>query len=158
MLALMEQDRFRPPRRIAFALPSVFALLAILSPPLLTVSLGDQTPWSLPATLPDWLDRAATCAAGAALGGVVARLAKPRRLRHRQSSASLAPALLLLGISLGWQAVVTIAVLWFVAMKILKRSGGQWMRPRWLTATTLLFVVAMPPHPAWKWLAGQVSS
>ena len=120
MLALMEQDRLRPPRRMAFALPSVFALLAIVSPALLTVSLGDQTPWGFPATLPDWLDRAATCAAGAALGGVVARLAEPMRLRHRQSSASLAPALVLLGISLGWQAAVTIAVLWFAAMTILK--------------------------------------
>jgi leader peptidase (prepilin peptidase)/N-methyltransferase len=95
--------------------------------------------------------------AGGAVGLAVAYLARSIRLRRRQSSSSLAPAFVLLGISLGWQAVLTIAVFWLVVMKTLKLAGGRWVRPRWLTPTTLLLGIAMLHHPAWKWLAGKLS-
>lgn len=156
-LALMEQDRLRAPRWMAMTLPIVFAAFAIAFPAMLTVSLGDQTPLQFPATYPDWLDRAATCLTGGALGWAIGSFAKSIRLRRRQSSASLTPAFVLIGIALGWQAVLTIAVVWLVVMKLLTRVGGRSVRPRWMTATTMLFVIAMLHHPAWKWLAGRLS-
>ncbi|MEM9644669.1 MAG: prepilin peptidase [Planctomycetota bacterium] len=157
MLALMEQDRLRAPRWMTVILPTVFAGLAIALPTMLTVSLGDQTPLRLPSTFPGWLDRATSCVVGGILGWTIAFFARSLRLRRRQSSSSLALAFGILGISLGWQAVLTIAVLWIALMGILRMAGGRPLRPRWLTATTLLFVIAMLHHPAWKWLATQLS-
>jgi len=157
MLALMEQDRLRAPRWMALALPTVFAGLVIAFPSMLTVSLGDQTPLRFPEIFPDWLDRAVTCTAGGAVGLAVAFLAKSTGLIRYQSSSSLALAFALLGVSLGWQAVLTIALLWLISIRVLKWSGGRFVQSRWLTATTWLFVVAMLHHPAWKWLAGQLS-
>ncbi|MEM9586244.1 MAG: prepilin peptidase [Planctomycetota bacterium] len=153
MLALMEQQRLRSPGWMMFALPAVFSGLVVSVPTLLTISLGDQTPLRLPTTVPEWMDRAATCAIGGTLGWTVGLLVKTLRLRRRQSTSSLPLAFLLLGVSLGWQAVLTIAVLWLVVTSLLRFVGGRHLRPRWLTATTLLFVVAMLHHPAWKFLA-----
>lgn len=155
MLALMEQDRLRAPRWMRFALPAIFAGLVIAIPAMLTVSLTDQTPLQFLSPLPGWLDRTLTCLTGGVLGWAIGYVAKPISLRRRQSSSSLSFGLALLGIAMGWQAVLTIAVLWFAAMVLLQRVGGRWIRPRWLTATPLLFAIAMLHHPAWKWLAEQ---
>lgn len=159
MLALMEQDRLRVPRWMTLALPIIFAGIVIAFPMMLTVSFGDQTPFQLPASFPDWADRAATSAAGGVMGWALGSWAKSTRLRlrQRQSSSSLSLAFGLLGIAMGWQAVLAIAALWVVAVGLLKYAGGREVRPRWLTTTTLLLVVAMLHHPAWKWIAGQFS-
>ena len=156
-LALMEQDQLRAPRWFVVLLPVVFGAIAIASPSMLTVSLGDQTPFHLPETVPDWVDRAATCVAGGLLGWAVGHLVRSLSLRSRQSSSSLVLAFVLLGVSLGWQAVLTTAILWLVATAALKWAGGRRLRPRWLTPTTLLFVMAMLHHPAWNWLAIHLS-
>jgi leader peptidase (prepilin peptidase)/N-methyltransferase len=158
-LALMEQDRLRVPRCMTVALPVIFAGLAIAFPTLLTVSPADQTPFTLPAVFPGWLDRGASCVVGGMLGWSVGYFASlsPVALRRRQCSSSLPLAFGLLGIALGWQAMLTIAALWLVAAGLLTRFGGRLLRPRWLTATTLLFVVGMLHHPAWDWLAGRLS-
>jgi len=157
MLALMEQDHLRAPRWMVIALPLFFAITAIVSPTMLTVSLGDQTPIQWPMAFPEWLDRATTSAAGGILGGMIGSLAKSIQLRRRQSSSSLSLALILIGVSLGWQAVLSISLFWLAAMSIMKSAGGLRGRPRWLTATTLLFAMVMLFHPAWKWFATHVS-
>ena len=157
MLALMEQDHLRAPRWMGVVLPLIFAITAIVSPTMLTVSLGDQTPFQLPMAFPDWLDRAMTSATGGIAGWMIGHFAKPLRLRRRQSSSSLGFAFVLIGVSIGWQAVLSVALFWLAAMSILKSAGGPRMRPRWLTATTLLFAMLMLFHPAWKWFATHVS-
>ncbi|MFI4875594.1 MAG: prepilin peptidase [Blastopirellula sp. JB062] len=156
-LALIEQERLRAPRWMTLSLLVGFAGVVIAIPTMLTVSLGDQTPLSLPTTLPGWLDRAATSAAGGLLGWAIGKLGQSNRLRRRQFTASLPLGFAILGLTLGWQAVLTIAVIWLIAMKALKQFGGRRTRPQWLTATTLLFAIAMLHHPAWKWLANHLS-
>ena len=156
-LALMEQDRLRAPRWMSTVLLVGFFSVVVAFPAMLSVSLTSQTPFQLRETIPDWLDGAATSALGGLTGFAVGHFARNIRLRRRQSSVSLSIAFALLGISLGWQAVMTIAVIWVAVVAILKRLGGRRVRPRWLTATTLLFVVAMLHHPAWKWLADHLS-
>jgi Trk-type K+ transport system membrane component len=138
-------------------LPVIFAGFAISFPCLLPVSLVDQTPFPLPAGIAGWPDRALSCLVGGAFGWAVGCVANSFPLRQRRPSTSLPLTLGLLGIALGWQAVLTIAVLWLATVALLKRFGGRLLRPRWLTATTLLFVIAMLHHPAWKWLAGRLS-
>ena len=157
MLALMEQDHLRAPRWMKVALLLGFAGLAIASPTLLTVSLGDQTPFQVPSTLPEWLDRAATCFAGGLLGWGIGLAAKSVRLRNRQANTSLPWCFALLGITLGWQAVLIIACFWLIAISLLKLTAGRRLRPRWLTPSTLLFAVALFHHPAWKMLAERLA-
>ena len=157
MLALMEQDHLRAPRWMVVLLPLVFAITVIASPTMLTVSLGDQTPFQLPMAFPAWLDRATTSATGGIIGWMIGHFAKSIRPRLRQSSSSLAFAFVLIGVALGWQAVLSIALFWLAVMSILKSAGGPRVRPRWLTATTVLFVMLMLFHPAWKWFATHVS-
>ncbi|TWT73335.1 A24 family peptidase [Allorhodopirellula solitaria] len=150
-IALMEQDKLRPPRWLALSLLAVSAILVVVSPNLLTVSLLDQTPLRWPASYPDWLDRAASSLVGGSMGWAIGHFAGSLRLRRRQSTTSLSLAYALVGIALGWQAVLTIAALWWIATWLLKRFGGRRERPSWLTATTILFAVAMLHHPAWRW-------
>jgi leader peptidase (prepilin peptidase)/N-methyltransferase len=156
-LGLIEQNRLRAPRWMTIAMPVIFASIAIISPAILTVSLGDQTPFRFPDTYPDWVDRALTSGIGGVLGLALGNLFNATSLRNHQSSASLVLGFALVGISLGWQASITIAILWLALMKLTKTIGGRVMRPRWLTPTTFLFVVVMLHHPAWKWLASQLS-
>jgi leader peptidase (prepilin peptidase)/N-methyltransferase len=161
MLALMEQDRLQPPRWMKVMLPAVFAGVAVALPAMLTVSLADQTPLRFPPQFPDWLDRALASLSGGAAGAMIGYAAKKISLRRRQSSSSLPFGFALLGIAMGWQAVLTITAFWLTAIALLKQvrrhAGRRWIHPRWLTATTLLFAVAMLHHPAWKWLAERLS-
>ena len=156
-LALMEQDRLRAPRWMAMGLPAFFAAVAVVFPSMLTVSLDDQTPFAFTTTMPDWLDRAITSVTGGLAGFAIGCVTKSARLRRRQSTSSIALVLALIGFALGWQAVLTIAVFWLVALSILKLIGGPLLRPRWLTTSTLLFLIALLHHPAWKWLADRLS-
>jgi leader peptidase (prepilin peptidase)/N-methyltransferase len=153
MLALMEQDRLRPPRWMAITLLASFAIAVIAIPTLLTVSLADPVATRLPELLPAWIDRVATAVAGGVAGGVIGRVASPLRLRRGQVSSSFFLSFVLLGIALGWQAVFTIAALWLIATAVLRMAGGRYLRPRWLTPTSLLFAVAMLHHPFWKSVA-----
>ena len=156
-IALMEQGRLRPPRWLALALLAVFAILAVVSPSLLTASVVDQLPLRWPAAYPDWVDRALSCGVGGGIGWAFGYFARSLRLRQRQFSTSLPLAFALVGIALGWQAVLTIAALWWIATMLLKQFGGRRGRPTWLTTTTMLFTVAMLHHPLWRWLASLLS-
>jgi len=153
MLALMEQDRRRPPRWIAITLLAGFGGVAVAIPNLLPVSLADQVPIGLPQSFPAWGDRVTTIVAGGMAGWVIGRLASRPRLHRGQSSPSFVLSFVLLGVALGWQAVVTVAALWLTATALLKAVGGRWPRPGWLTPTVLLFAVAMLHHPFWEALA-----
>lgn len=156
-LALMEQDRLRSPIWFKVALPVMIAGIVIGFPYMLTVSVGDQTPLTLPPSLPGWLDRALSCGVGGLLGWALGHIGRSLRLRNRQSSDSLTLCFLLLGMALGWQAVLTIAVFWCVAMILARLFGGRRVRAMWLTASTMLFGIAMLHHPAWKWIASHLS-
>ncbi|MFG0290290.1 MAG: hypothetical protein ACF8CQ_19075 [Rhodopirellula sp. JB044] len=59
----------------------------------------------------------------------------------------------MIGIALGWQATLTIGVIWIGIAAIMRSAGGRTLRPRWLAPTMLLLIAAMLHHPAWKWLA-----
>lgn len=152
MLALMEQQRLRAPRWMVIALPIGFASCAVAYLPLLTVSLCDHTPFLWPSRLPEWLEQAASVVAGGALGWTIGYCSRAVKVRRRQSADSLPLAFALLGLCLGWQAVVTIAVLWLIVSAICTWTRWPLLRQRWLTPTTLLFAVAMLHHPAWKWI------
>ncbi|MDA7915508.1 prepilin peptidase [bacterium] len=157
MLALMEQDDLQAPRWMKMSLLIGFASSVIAIPTMLTVSVGDQTPFQFPGTLPEWLDRTANCIVGGLLGWTLGRLCSTARLRLRQSSKSLPFSFTLLGITLGWQAVLTIGLLWLIATNLLKNVGGRHVRRRWLTPATLLVLIAMLHHPAWKWLSERIA-
>ena len=157
MLALMEQDDLQAPRWMKVSLLIGFASSVIAVPTMLTVSVGDQTPFQFPGTLPEWLDRTANCIVGGLLGWTLGRLCSAVRLRLRQSSKSLPLSFTLLGITLGWQAVLTIGLLWLIATNLLKNVGGRHLRRRWLTPATLLVLIAMLHHPAWKWLSERIA-
>jgi len=153
MLALMEADRLRCPRWMAATLVATFLAIAIASPTILPVSLVDQIPVRLPEVIPPWGQRLMTCIAGAAMGWLVSTAATRARTRSQQWTSSTLLAAILIGIALGWQATLTIGVLWLLVATILKYTGGQSLRPRWLTPTMLLFAATMLHHPVWKWLA-----
>ncbi len=157
MLGLMEQDDLQAPRWMKIGLLIGFASIVIAVPTMLTVSVGDQTPVQLSRTLPEWLDRTANCVVGGLLGWTLGRLCSSVRLRQRQSSKSLPFSFTLLGITLGWQAVLTIGLLWIIAINVLKCAGGRPLRRQWLTPATLLFLIAMLHHPAWKWLSERIA-
>lgn len=155
--ALMEQDRLRLPKWMGIGVPLLFAGLIVAFPALLTVSIADQTPWQLPRSFPERYDRIAICCLGAVVGLVIGKLVSGTELRKRQSTALLVPAFTMIGIALGWQAVFTIGVFWFLAARLLKSIGVRRLRPRWLTATTLLFAITNLHHPFWKLLAEWIS-
>lgn len=157
MLGLMEQDKLQAPPWMKISLLIGFACIVIAVPTMLTVSVGDQTPVQLSGTLPEWLDRMVNCIVGGLLGWTLGRLCSSVRLRLRQSSKSLPFSFTLLGITLGWQAVLTIGLLWLITINLLKCTGGRYLRRQWLTPTTLLLLIAVLHHPAWKWLSERIA-
>jgi hypothetical protein len=60
----------------------------------------------------------------------------------------------LLGIAVGWQAIVTIFALSTIVTLILLTTLGGNSRPLRFAATAVLSTVAFLHQPAWKWLAG----
>lgn len=156
MLGLMDLDRLRCPRWLAWLMPAVFALLPVAVPVLQPVALDDQLPLDIRSDLPAWAIRIATCVCGGSLGWTVGRLLRQfarRRCMRRFPGRSFPLGLSLVGISLGWQAVVTIALLSIVAgtaiLAIGRLAQKQWRVP----ATALLLAVVMAHQPAWQWLA-----
>lgn len=157
MLGLMEQDNLQAPRWMKISLLIGFASIVMAVPTMLTVSVVDQTPFQLSGRLPEWIDRSANCIVGGLLGWTLGRLCSSVRLRLRQSSKSLPFSFTLLGITLGWQAVLTIGLFWLVTLNLLKYFGGRQLRRQWLTPTTLLVLIAILHHPAWKWLSERIA-
>ena len=157
MLGLMEQDNLQAPGWMKISLLIGFASIVIAVPTMLTVSIGDQTPIELSGMLPRWLDRMLNCIFGGLLGWTLGRLCSSVRLRLRQSSKSLPFSFTLLGITLGWQAVLTIGLLWIIVINLLKCTGGRYLRRQWLTPSTLLMLIAVLHHPIWKWLSERIA-
>ncbi len=156
-LALIEQDRCKPPKWLRIGLWMLAAILVVASPNLLPVPLFAQTPIAQALLIPDWAGRGLHCLFGALIGWLVSRAGAWNCVRTHQSTNSLLTAFVLVGMTLGWQAVTTIAFFWLVAGKGLRELGGLRVRPRWLTTTTLLLIIALLHHPVWSWLASHLS-
>ena len=146
MFALMEIDRQRCPRWMALAIIGTFAGLMIIAPTVQPVAFDDQLLLGVSQQLPDWATQAITCAVGGLTGWLLAwgstfvRSATPPTL-----------SLVLLGVTLGWQATLTITLLWLFASAVI-RYGWTKSKPNWLEPTGVLFAVAMLHHPAWEYL------
>ena len=156
-LMLMEQNRLRPPIWFTLILSVIFSSMVISMPSMLTIDLNSQTPFGLPSAISGWQQRALSCLAGAIVGWLVSLTGNAMRLRKRQSASALRSAFLLIGLTLGWQAVSTIAVLWWTAGKAIRGLGGVRTRPRWFTVTTLLFMITLLHHPLWQRISSLLS-
>ncbi|MEM6364444.1 MAG: prepilin peptidase [Planctomycetota bacterium] len=152
LLALMEIDELRAPRWLIMVLVIFFAGLAWAIPGLLPVSMDHQTPLQWPDALPDWTRQIASSVVGGVTGLLLGQVLSRVRIPAHQSS-SLLTAMLLIGFALGWQASTTIAVFWFVVVTAMRLTRPVRISTRWLTSTTLLFVITWLHQPAWNWLA-----
>ncbi|WP_186775614.1 A24 family peptidase [Rubripirellula tenax] len=154
MLALMDVDRLRCPKWLARSMVIVLATLPIAFTGLQPVAFDAQIPIALSQAMPTWLVQAVTSVLGGITGWALAILVQrfaSKRIQRRKTSLSLAAALV--GITLGWQATVTIALFCLIAaslLTLLSRWNGA--KIQW-SATSMLFTIAMLHQPAWKWLA-----
>ena len=157
MFALMEIDRLRCPKWLLGLVFISFAALPFAIPTLQPVAFDSQTSLMLSGPLPSWMVRAVTCLLGGVVGWATAailwRLGNHFFLR-RLKAHSLTTAATLIGVSLGWQATMTIAALCVIAFVLLSALRHRSGIPRRISATSLLFAMAMLHQPAWKWLAG----
>ncbi|MEM9369075.1 MAG: prepilin peptidase, partial [Planctomycetota bacterium] len=144
--ALMEWDGLRAPTRLSFSVILTFAALAIAIPTLQPVSFDAYLPVTAPPVVPEMIWRGVTCLLGGLAGWAIAGA-----FRRLHSGREFAWSLVLLGVSLGWQATLTIALLWMVIRFLLKLTWTS--RPRWLAATPLLFALAMLHHPFWRFFS-----
>lgn len=157
VFALMETDRLRCSRRASITLIGLFAAFAVVAPTLLPVAFDEFLPTKIADSLPPIAVRAISCVVGGIVGWMIAL--GSRRLGIGTSSPV---PFVLLGVSLGWQATVTIAFFWIVASLVwnamTKRGRSSRFRQTALQArfaigpTAVLFTVAMAHHPLWKWL------
>ncbi|MEM0924594.1 MAG: prepilin peptidase [Planctomycetota bacterium] len=147
LLALVELDRQRLPKHVSALMLLVAACLVIAIPTLRPITFDDQLPIFVSKSLPVWAEKIITCLVGGLFGWLAGFL-----LGKVRSEAPSVLALVLLGISLGWQATITIAVLWLatsLGADLLKRRVNL----DWLGPTSLLLGVALLHHPLWNRLA-----
>ena len=147
VFALIETDGLRCPKWMSALVVGAFALLAVAIAVLQPVSLDDQLPVRFAETIPAWSKRALTCLAGGLAGWLIALVSG-----RAQSISPPTASWILLGVALGWQATVTIALLWSItsfAIHRIRRGSA----PKWLGPAAVLFAVSMLHHPAWKWLS-----
>ncbi|MCG8648728.1 MAG: prepilin peptidase, partial [Pirellulales bacterium] len=147
MFALMEADQLRCPRFMSVAVVGVFACLAIVAPVLQPVVFDDQLPMGISESIPPRATAAITCFVGGSLGWLIALVAN-RLSRQAPPTVSL----ILLGVTLGWQATITIALIWTITSVATSRIRRPF-QPIWMGPTAVLFASSMLHHPAWKWLA-----
>jgi leader peptidase (prepilin peptidase) / N-methyltransferase len=156
MLALMDLDRLKCPRWLSGAMLAFFAGLAIAVPTLQPVKFYSQLPIDFTGALPVWAISVATCWIGGMAGWLVT-IVLLRCMRHRAlrrfAGHQFPLAGSLLGIALGWQAAVTIAVWLAGATLALWWLGWLRTRPLRYSATAVLATLAFLHQPAWKWLA-----
>ncbi|MEM6691725.1 MAG: prepilin peptidase [Planctomycetota bacterium] len=146
VFALIENDDLKVPRTMSFPIILVFASLAVLLPILQPVPYDGMPPINLTGEAASWISRLITCGVGAVTGGIVALI-----VTKRNFGAPLAAALILLGVTLGWQATLTIAAAWLFFTLLLNRLLPK-IRPTWLGPTALLLAVSLCHHPAWRFL------
>ena len=154
MLSLMDLDRLRCPRWLSWSMLIAFVAFSVLVATLQPVAFYAQIPGDLSSVLPSWLVRLTTCMIGGCAGWILAtmwaRLAGLRKFP--ESSLGLAAAIL--GITLGWQATVTIGILFAAALVLERALQRRSIIRKQIPPTMMLFLVAMVHHPMWSWLAG----
>lgn len=167
MLALMDIDRLRCPKWLAWSMVIVFAALPVAATTLRPVAFGDQIfigqisigqiSNGLIQSMPTWSVPVMTGVLGGVTGWSLASFARrytSNRIARRSATTSFPLAATLIGITLGWQAAATIALIFLIVVGLLL-AWRRWIgKQKRFPATSLLFTAAMVHHPAWKWLAG----
>ncbi|TWU65489.1 Leader peptidase PppA [Crateriforma conspicua] len=147
-VALMERDRLRPPVWFTIALWAFFALLPVLVPTLRPIDFGRHLPSVLQLTIPGLADRAVAGLLGGIVGWLMALLAD--RIVKLSRKRGLVTAFVLVGVAMGWQAVVTITAIYLLIVwgLSLRSFGRRWMFRNGATAVLLAAVILH--HPFWK--------
>ncbi|MFG0266183.1 MAG: prepilin peptidase [Rhodopirellula sp. JB055] len=146
-LALTDLDRRRLPAWFGWTSVLIFAGLPMIASQLQPFTLA------LPSSVPDAASRAATILVGAVTGGVLG-IAIQRVSQLGKRCRALPLALTLIGISLGWQATVTITAIFVLLLLTVRHFDTSGARRRLLQPTAVLLAAVMIHHPLWKWIAG----
>ncbi len=140
-------------RRIqAVVIVAVVLLLVSVFPQLRPVAVDAQIAWSLPAGASVQAKQAFATVAGVVAGVVVASVTG----LFAKSTHSCQPhylGWLVIGISLGWQATLSIAVLALVALLVRQAISIRWTHAMRVPPTAITLAVTSAHHPFWKWLA-----
>lgn len=157
MLALMDIDRLRCPKWLAWSMVIIFASLPVGIATLRPVVFDDQLPFAWSQAMPSSLAQAVTSLLGGVAGWLLATTARRyagQRILRRSATRSFPLAATLIGIALGWQAALTIGLFCFVCIAAFSTFRGWYHQRKRVAVTALMLTVAMVHHPAWKWLAG----
>lgn len=155
--ALIDIDRQRVTTLAKWVTGLMFLLPAVFWPSLLPVPW-----WQMPSKGADldWTQALVTCLlggfSGLFLGSMIALLLRSRRLTNEDplgestSMEHLASAMACVGIVLGWQATVAIALI-MLALRLLAGLGANWIGLSIAPWTTWLLVAFVVHHLTWKW-------
>ncbi|KLU06083.1 Leader peptidase (Prepilin peptidase) [Rhodopirellula islandica] len=146
-LALTDLDRRRLPGWFRWTSVIVFAGLPMIASQLQPFTLA------LPSSVPDAFWRVSTILVGAVTGaGLGIAIQRVSQLGKRSQALPL--ALTLIGVSLGWQATVTIAAIFVASLLAIRHFNVSGAQHRLLQPTAILLAAAMLHHPFWKLIAG----
>ena len=157
MLSLMDIDRLRCPKWLAGIMICTFAGLSIGIPTLQPVKFTHHLPDYFQEALPASSIPVVTCVAGGLIGwfltSIIQYLCSSRKLTPPSSSA-FPLAGTLVGIVLGWQAIVTILLFTIVVLAAMY-GIERMLKKRLLAPETIIFsVVTFLHHPLWRWFDG----
>ena len=154
MLSLMDLDRLRCPKWLSGFLLCIFAGLSVAIPTLQPVQFYVHLRTDFSNVLPPSTFPAVTCIAGGLIGWLFTssiRLICNQRQLDTASCSTFPLAGTLVGITLGWQATVTILLLTTVVIAITS-AFKKLMAKRFVFHETIIFsIVAFLHHPLWKW-------
>jgi leader peptidase (prepilin peptidase)/N-methyltransferase len=157
MLGLMDLDRLRCPKWLVALILIVFAALPIAIPVLQPVAIDAQVPFQVSGGWPLWVARVVAVLiggmAGWAIGFWLRRFSGRDGLRAFPGR-SLPFGMAVVGITLGWQAMVTIAFFGLIAAGSFAMGNRLRRKAARVPATSMLLAVVMIHHPGWKWFAG----
>ncbi len=160
-IALMELDRLRPPRGFFVGTIAVMLAAVTLFDFLQPVALVDQLPYfaRFAETLraQGMLMRLATAIFGGVFGFAVGSLLSYRSIDLALYWSAIPLAFTLLGIGLGWQATLVIAIIYGAIRLLIKCSSAITGSAGTLPASMLLLLVAFAHHPFWRWIAERLT-